>query len=406
MEVSEIVRIALRALARNKMRTVLTMLGIIIGVGAVICTVAIGEGASDQVQQQIKSLGENMIFVSAGSVNKGGVHMGSQATKTLTEADGEAILAEVPFVKWLSPSVGYSGQVVYGNNNWSTRISGINPDYLKIRHWALSSGGAFTQRDVDAASNVCLLGQTVVNSLFSPSEDPVGKTIRISSLPFQVIGVLAAKGSSPFGGDEDDTILAPYTTVQKKLSGISWINFMMLSADSGDDIQPAEDQISALLRQRHHLRPTEDSDFIIRSPTDFTKAQTDSSNVMTILLASIASVSLLVGGIGIMNIMLVSVTERTREIGVRMAVGATESDVQRQFLSEAMVLSSLGGLVGIVAGIFGSVAVSDMFHWPTHVSPSSIVIAVVFSAMVGIFFGYYPARRAAQLDPIEALRYE
>jgi putative ABC transport system permease protein len=406
VEAGEIVRIALRALARNKMRTVLTMLGIIIGVGAVICTVAIGEGASDQVQAQIESLGENMIFISAGSINKSGVHMGSEATKTLTVADGQAILAEVPFIKWFSPSVGYSGQIVYGSNNWSTHVSGISPDYLKIRHWALSAGGAFSQRDVDAASNVCLLGQTVVKSLFSPSEDPVGKTIRISSLPFQVVGVLAAKGSSPFGGDEDDTILAPYTTVQKKLAGISWINFMMLSADSAADIQPAEDQISALLRQRHHLRPTEDNDFIIRSPTDFTAAQTHASDVMTILLASIASVSLLVGGIGIMNIMLVSVTERTREIGVRMAVGATESDVQRQFLSEAMVLSSMGGLVGIVAGIFGSAAVSDMFHWPTHVSPASIIIAVVFSAFVGIFFGYYPARRAAQLDPIEALRYE
>ena len=406
MEIGEVVRVSLRALTRNKMRTVLTMLGIIIGVGAVICTVAIGEGASNQVQQQILSLGDNIIFVAAGSVNKGGVHMGSQATKTLTVADGNAILAEVPFIKWVSPSVGYGGQVVYGSNNWFTHISGVSPDYLKIRHWALAEGSVFTQRDVDVAANVCMLGQTVVKNLFASNDDPVGKTIRIANLSFQVIGVLAAKGSSPFGGDEDDVIMAPYTTVQKKLAGISWINFMMMSADSAADIQPAQDQITALLRQRHHLRPNQANDFIIRSPTDFAQAQAQSGHVMTLLLASIASVSLLVGGIGIMNIMLVSVTERTREIGVRMAVGATESDVQGQFLSEAVVLSLLGGSVGIIAGILGSIFVARALHWPTLVSPSSIVIAVIFSAAVGIFFGYYPARRAAHLDPIEALRYE
>lgn len=406
MEIGEVIRVSLRALARNKMRTILTMLGIIIGVGAVICTVAIGQGAAQQVQQQIQSLGDNIIFISAGSINKGGIHMGSQATKTLTAADGKAILAEVPFIKWISPSVGHSAQIVYGANNWFTRTSGVAPDYVKIRHWPLAAGSMFTKMDVDVAANVCVLGQTVVKNLFSPSEDPVGKTVQVANLPFRVIGVLSTKGSSPFGGDEDDVILMPYTTVQKKLAGISWINFMMASADSADDIQPAEDQITAILRQRHHLRPNEENDFIIRSPTDFTQAQTHASNVMTVLLASIASVSLLVGGIGIMNIMLVSVTERTREIGVRMAIGATESDVQRQFLSEAMVLSLLGGLVGIVLGIFGSMTVSNLFHWATLVSPASIIIAAVFSAGVGVFFGYYPAKRAAQLDPIEALRYE
>jgi putative ABC transport system permease protein len=406
MEIGEVIRVSLRALARNKMRTILTMLGIIIGVGAVICTVAIGQGAAKQVQEQIQSLGDNIIFISAGSIKTSGVHLGSQATKTLTAQDGKAILAEVPFIKWVSPSVGYSVQIVYGGNNWFTRASGVNPDYIKIRHWPLSAGSMFSTMDDDVSSDVCVLGQTVVKNLFSPNDDPVGKTVRIANLPFRVIGVLSAKGSSPFGGDEDDVILMPYTTVQKKLSGISWIQFMMASADSADDIQPAEDQITAILRQRHHLRPNEDNDFIIRSPTDFTQAQTHASNVMTILLASIASVSLLVGGIGIMNIMLVSVTERTREIGVRMAIGATESDVRRQFLSEAMVLSLMGGLVGIVLGIFGSMMVSDLFQWTTLVSPSSIVIAAAFSAAVGIFFGYYPAKRAAQLDPIEALRYE
>ncbi|MGB6875955.1 MAG: ABC transporter permease [Candidatus Acidiferrales bacterium] len=406
MEIGEVLRVSLRALARNKMRTILTMLGIIIGVGAVICTVAIGQGAAKQVQDQIASLGDNIIFISAGSIKTSGVHLGSQATKSLTAEDGKAILAQVPFIKWVSPSVGYSAQIVYGANNWYTRVNGVNPDYIKIRHWPLAAGGMFSTMDVDDASDICLLGETVEKSLFSPSDDPVGQTIRISNLPFRVIGILATKGSSPFGGDEDDVIIMPFTTVQKKLSGISWIQFMMASADSANDIQPAEDQVAAILRQRHHLRPNEDDDFIIRSPTDFTQAQTHASNVMTVLLASIASVSLLVGGIGIMNIMLVSVTERTREIGVRMAIGATESDVQRQFLSEAMVLSLLGGLVGIVLGVFSSVAVSDLFHWVTLVSPASIVIAAAFSAAVGIFFGYYPARRAAQLDPIEALRYE
>ncbi|HLW81550.1 MAG TPA: ABC transporter permease [Candidatus Acidoferrales bacterium] len=406
MEMGEVIRVSLRALARNKMRTVLTMLGIIIGVGAVICTVAIGQGASNQVQQQIQSLGDNMIFISAGSINKGGVHMGSQATKTLTAADGQAIVAEVPFIKWESPVVGYSAQIVYGGNNWFTHTNGVNPEYIKIRHWNMAAGSFFSKMDVDVASNVCVLGQTVVKNLFSATDDPVGKTVRINNMPFRVIGVLAAKGSSPFGQDEDDIVMMPYTTVQKKLEGINWIHFMMLSADSMDDIQPAEDQISALLRQRHHLRTNEENDFIIRSPTDFTQARVHASNVMTVLLASIASVSLLVGGIGIMNIMLVSVTERTREIGVRMAIGATESDVQRQFLSEAMVLSLIGGMVGIVAGVLGSDAVSRLFQWPTLVSPFSILIAAVFSGAVGIFFGYYPARRAAQLDPIEALRYE
>jgi putative ABC transport system permease protein len=406
MEIREIVRVSLRALARNKMRTALTMLGIIIGVGAVICTVAIGQGAAKQVQEQIQSLGDNIIYISAGSIKTSGVRLGTQATKSLTADDAKAILAQVPFIKWVSPSVGYSAQLVYGANNWYTRTNGVAPDYIKIRHWPLAAGSMFSKMDVDVAADVCLIGQTVQKNLFSPADDPVGKTIRISNLPFRVIGILSPKGESPFGRDEDDVILMPFTTVQKKISGISWIQFMLASADSADDIQPAEDQVTAILRQRHHLRPDEDDDFEVRSPTDFMQAQTEASNVMTILLASIASVSLLVGGIGIMNIMLVSVTERTREIGVRMAIGATESDVQRQFLSEAMVLSFIGGLVGIVFGIFGSIAVSDMFQWATLVSPISIVIAAAFSAAVGIFFGYYPAKRAARLDPIEALRYE
>ena len=405
MDLRAVLRVALRALARNKMRTVLTMLGIIIGVGAVICTVAIGEGASRQVQDSLRNLGDNIVHVAAGSVNQRGVHLGSTATKTLRVADAKAIQQQIPLVTRVAPEVFASAQVAYSDQNWFTRIRGVAPEYLDIRRWPVESGGAFTDHDVEGAADVCLLGQTVVANLFG-SEDPVGKMIRVQNLPFKVVGVLASKGQSPFGQDEDDTLIMPYTTVQKKIAGIDWLQSIVCSATSQPDIYPAEQQIHGLLRERHHLRPDEDDDFIIRSPTDLAQAQEQSGRIMTLLLASIASVSLLVGGIGIMNIMLVSVTERTREIGVRMAVGATEEDVQMQFLSEALVLSSLGGAAGVVLGVAGSMVVSSMLHWPTTIPPESILTAVVFSAAVGIFFGYYPARKAARLDPIEALRYE
>jgi putative ABC transport system permease protein len=405
MDLYSVVRVALRALARNKMRTALTMLGIIIGVGAVICTVAIGVGASNQVQEQIRNLGDNIVFISSGSANRGGVRMGAEATKTLTLADAKAIEQQCPLISRVSPGVGARGQVVYGNQNWYTGIRGVTPEYLEIRRWALVNGSIFSQRDVDAAANVCVLGRTVVENLFE-NEDPMGKTVRVLNIPFRVVGVLAPRGQSPFGQDEDDTILMPFTTVQKKILGIDWINYIMCSAVSPDAIDPAQKDITSLMRQRHKLREDQEDDFIIRSPTDLANAQAQAGRIMTLLLASIASVSLLVGGIGIMNIMLVSVTERTREIGVRMAVGATEQDVQRQFLSEAMVLSLLGGGVGVMAGVGGSIAVSSMLQWPTSVPPQAIAIAVLFSAGVGIFFGYYPARKAARLDPIEALRYE
>ncbi len=405
MEIHDVLRVSLRALARNKMRSILTMLGIIIGVAAVISTVAIGEGASNQVQEQIRSLGDNIIFIAAGSVNQGGVHLGSQATKSLTVADALAIGQQVPTIVRISPGVGAAAQVVYGNQNWATHLRGVSPEYLQIRRWPIQEGRNFTSRDVDVAANVCLIGVTVVENLFG-QEDPVGKVIRVQNIPFTIVGLLASKGQSPFGQDEDDTLIMPYTTVQKKIAGIDWIQFILASADSTPDISIASDQITRLLRQRHHLRPGEDDDFIIRSPNDLARAQAQAGRVMTLLLASIASVSLLVGGIGIMNIMLVSVTERTREIGVRMAVGATEGDVQNQFLSEALVLSLLGGLAGVLAGIAGSMAVSSMLRWPTLVPLPALGLAVAFSAAVGIFFGYYPARKAAHLDPIEALRYE
>ena len=405
MNLHDVIQVAMRALGRNKMRTILTMLGIIIGVGAVICTVAIGEGASEQVQEQIRNLGDNIVFIAAGSVNQHGVHLGSQATKTLTLLDAHALQQQVPYLTRISPGVGSTAQVVYGNQNWFTRVRGVSPEYLQIRRWPIERGSAFSQRDVDVAADVCLIGKTVVENLFGDQEDPIGQTIRVQNLPFRIIGVLSPKGQSPYGQDEDDTLIMPYTTVQKKIAGIDWLQFIMASADSTQDIPFAQQQIAMILRQRHKLRPDQDDDFIIRSPNDLAQVQAQAGRVMTLLLASIASVSLVVGGIGIMNIMLVSVTERTREIGVRMAVGATEQDVERQFLSEALVLSMLGGIVGVIAGIGGSILVAGL-GWPAQLPPAAIVIAFLFSAAVGIFFGYYPARKAAHLDPIEALRYE
>ncbi len=405
MNLREVLRVTLQALSVNKMRTTLTMLGIIIGVAAVICTVAIGEGASNQVQEQIRGLGDNIIFIAAGSVNLHGVHMGSQATKSLTLGDATAIQREIQLVKLVSPGVGAPVQVVYAGQNWFTSMRGVAPSYLQIRNWPLQQGSSFSQVDVDDAADVCLIGQTVAQNLFG-SQNPVGQTIRIKQLPFRVIGELAMKGESPFGQDEDDTIIAPYTTVQKKISGIDWLQYIMCSAVSTDAIPPAIQQIEALLRQRHKLRADEDDDFIIRSPNDLAQAQAQAGRVMTLELASIASVSLLVGGIGIMNIMLVSVTERRRELGVRRAIGATRRDIRRQFLSEAVILSMMGGMVGVIAGVVFARVVSGMLSWPTQVSSFAVGVAVAFSAAVGIFFGYYPARQAAQLDPIETLRYE
>jgi len=404
MSYREVIRIALRALGRNKMRTILTMLGIIIGVGAVICVVAIGQGAGQAVQGQIQGLGENMLWIQAGSVNTSGVRMGAQATKTLTIQDAQAIQLQVPTIIAQSPGVAAAVQIVNGNRNWYTRANGVGQNFFTIRNWPVDRGSGFSQRDVDVAADVCVLGTTVSQQLFG-EQDPIGQTVRVQNIPFVIIGELVSKGST-FGQDQDDTMFMPYTTVQKKIAGISWLQYITASADSQDDIGAAEKQVAALLRQRHHLRPNEDDDFIIRSPQELADTVAVTTRILTLLLASIASVSLLVGGIGIMNIMLVSVTERTREIGVRMAVGATEQDVQRQFLSEALVLSSLGGLIGILLGMGVSLTVSHIMGWPSVASPIAVVIAVVFSAAVGIFFGYYPARKAARLDPIEALRYE
>ena len=400
-----ILRVAGVALARNRMRSILTMLGIIIGVAAVICSVAVGTGASNQIQKQIANLGDNMIWVEAGGRSVNGVRTGSKGTKTLVLADAKAIQQQIPMVTNISPHVDTSVQVVYENQNWYTQVRGVSPEYLAVRRWVVERGSAFFQDDVDHANNVCLLGQTVVGNLFG-AEDPIGKTIRVRNLPCQVIGTLAAKGQSPSGQDQDDFFMMPFTTVQKKIKGIDWLDDIMLSSVTPAAIKPVERQIAALLRERHHLRPDEEDDFNLRHPAEIAQAGAESQRIMTILLASIASVSLIVGGIGIMNIMLVSVTERTREIGLRLAVGANESDVQMQFLGEATVLSLLGGGVGVILGIVAANVISSTLRWPTLVPWAALVVSVIFSGFVGVFFGYYPAHKAAHLDPIEALRYE
>jgi putative ABC transport system permease protein len=405
MDLISILRLAMRALARNKMRSILTMLGIIIGVGAVIASVAVGEGASEQIQQQISNLGDNMIWVEAGGRAVNGVRTGSRGTKTLVIGDLKAMGQQVPQVYNCAGHVDGPVQIVYGNQNWYTQARGISPEFLAVRKWDVARGASFSQDDIDHSANVCLLGQTIVENLFG-SADPVGQTIRIQNLPVRVIGVLTPKGQSPTGQDQDDTLMMPLTTMQKKVKGIDWLDDIMCSAISPSSIKPAEQQITSLLRERHHLRADEDEDFNLRHPAEIASARAESQKIMTILLASIASVSLLVGGIGIMNIMLVSVTERTREIGLRLAIGANESDVRMQFLGEATLLSLMGGALGVVIGVAGSLTISSTLQWPTRIPMEALLVAVIFSAAVGVFFGFYPAYKASHLDPIEALRYE
>jgi len=406
MDLLSILKIAWRALSRNKMRSGLTMLGIIIGVGAVIATVGVGQGAQKQVQDQIAAMGSNMLFVSSGTVTRGGVHMGYGATKSLVYDDVTAIRREAPAVKEAAAGSTTSAQVVYGNDNWFTNIQGTEPAYFDIRSWALQSGTPFTQSDVDTGADVAVIGSTVRQNLFAAT-DPVGQTIRISNLPFKVVGVLSPKGqSAAMGQDQDDVIFVPITTLQKKLTGENWLRYVVVSAVSKDASYAAQQEITALLHDRHRIRAGQDDDFTVRNLADVAQLADQSSRVMTLLLASIASVSLIVGGIGIMNIMLVSVTERTREIGIRMAIGASEEDVQRQFLIEAVVLSLMGGAVGILFGVGSSLLITRVLGWAVLVSPLAIGAAAVFSMAVGMFFGFYPARKAARLDPIEALRFE
>jgi putative ABC transport system permease protein len=402
-----IVKIAFRALVRNKMRAALTMLGIIIGVSAVIAMVSIGQGAQASVQAQISSIGTNLLFVSAGAQNVGGVRSGAgeTGTNTLTVEDLEAIGREVPSVSMVTPAVNTRTQLIFGNQNWNTQIQGVNEQFPEIRKWNVQDGVFFTDGDVRTAARVLVIGQTIADNLF-PGMDPIGQTLRVRDLPFRVVGVMVRKGQDAQGRDQDDTALAPYSAVQKKILGSERVQIAYVSAISQEATFTAQEQITELLRQRHNLGGNEPNDFTVRNMTDIAEAANETNSIMTMLLASIASVSLLVGGIGIMNIMLVSVTERTREIGIRMAIGARSSAVRTQFLIESVVLSLTGGMVGILLGLVVSFLIPQMLGWPTMVSTPAIVGSVVFSAAVGIFFGYYPARKAAALDPIDALRHE
>ncbi|MBN1397448.1 MAG: ABC transporter permease [Bacteroidetes bacterium] len=396
---------ALRALQRNKMRSFLTMLGIIIGVAAVIAMLAIGQGAEYSVKQQIASLGTNVLMIYPGAQQQGGVRSGAGSAVSLTEDDAIAISRECSAVLYVSPGAFAGGQVIAGNSNWATSIQGTGTDYLEIRQWPMEYGEFFTEQDIKAAAKVCVLGRTVAENLF-PDASPVDQTIRIRNVPFKVIGVLTKKGQNAMGQDQDDVILAPYTTVIRRLSHFQNLRYILVSAASLNELSAAQSQISELLRVRHKIQPYEEDDFTIRNQTDLASTATETTQVLTILLASIASISLLVGGIGIMNIMLVSVTERTREIGIRMSIGARARDILTQFLVEALVLSLLGGITGIILGVVGSNIISSIAKWPTFITAFSIILSFGFSIAIGVFFGFYPARKAAMLNPIDALRYE
>jgi putative ABC transport system permease protein len=402
---SALLRSALVALLRNKMRSVLTVLGITIGIAAVICVVAIGKAGQARVEQQLNNLGDNFVWIEAGGRAVNGVRTGTHDTKTLVYADAIAVKNQVSLIKSVSPNVDDPVQVIYGNQNWHTSYRGVSPEYFEIKRWYVDQGAVFSQDDVDRAADVCVVGRTVRDQLFGV-EDPVGKVIRVSNLPCKVVATLIPKGLALSGQDQDDTIIIPYTTAQKKLKGITWLDDILCSAVSQSAVKMAGQEATAVLRDRHHLRPEEEDDFNIRNPEDIIQAQLDASKTLTILLIAVASVSLLVGGIGIMNVMLVSVTERTREIGVRVAVGATEEAIQLQFLGESIMLSLVGGAVGVLFGILGSYLVGQTLRWPMEMSLEAIVVAAMFSVAVGVFFGYYPARKASLLDPIEALRYE
>jgi len=402
--------IAFRALQVNKLRSALTMLGIVIGVAAVIATAAIGSGAKQRIQQQIASIGSNTIIILPGSLTSSGLRMGTGNAVTLSESDGHELPTQCPDIALAVPVVRGGAQIVYENNNWATIIFGTTPGFLVVRELSIAEGSAFSQQDVDSANKVAVLGMTVVTNLFGDI-DPVGQSIRIKNVPFTVVGVLDRKGQSPTGQDQDDVILLPISTAKRKVIGIKSANAdavdsIVMEAKGGNQIQAAQDEAKALLRQRHHLAASEDDDFSIRNMEEIFAAQEASSHIMSIMLAAVASVSLIVGGIGIMNIMLVSVRERTREIGLRQAVGAKTRDILTQFLTEAVTLSIAGGCVGIVLGITAAAIISRLASWNTVVSVGAVALAVLFSALVGISFGYYPARKAAYLDPIEALRSE
>jgi putative ABC transport system permease protein len=396
---------SVRSLLRNKLRSSLTVLGITIGIAAVICVVAIGKAGQARVEQHLANLGDNFVWIEAGGRAVNGVRTGPRGTKTLVFADAAAIRTQIPLIKSASANVDASVQVVYGNQNWFTSYRGVEPEYFDIKRWFVEKGAVFAQDDVERAADVCVIGRTIQSQLFGV-EDPIGKVIRLKGLPCKVVATLRPKGLSLSGQDQDDTIILPYTTAQKKLKGVTWLDDILCSAVSPDVVKLAGQQIAALLRERHHLRPEEEDDFNVRNPEDVIQAQLEASRTLTLLLIAIASISLIVGGIGIMNVMLVSVTERTREIGVRVAVGATEEAIQLQFLGESVMLSMVGGAAGVLVGVVGSLFVGRALGWPMEMSVEAVILAALFSIAVGVFFGYYPARKASRLDPIEALRYE
>ena len=387
------------------MRSALTVLGITIGISAVICVVAIGKAGQIRVEQQLNNLGDNLVWIEEGGRAVNGVRTGTHGMNTLVLADAVAIKNQVPLIKSVSPNVDGSVQVIYGNQNWFTRYRGVSPEYFDIKRWFVAQGAVFSQDDVESVADVCVIGRTVRNQLFG-AENPIGKVIRLKDLPCKIVATLEPKGLAVSGQDEDDLVILPYTTVQKKIKGITWLDDILCSAVTPEAVKIAGQQAAALLRDRHHLRPEQEDDFNVRNPEDIIQAQLAASQTLTVLLVAIASISLLVGGIGIMNVMLVSVTERTREIGVRLAIGATEAAIQLQFLGESVMLSLVGGAAGVLLGLVGSYLIGRTLGWQMEVSLTAVLIAAAFSFGVGVFFGYYPARKAALLDPIEALRYE
>jgi putative ABC transport system permease protein len=406
MKIRNLLKAALRSLAKNKMRTFLTMLGIIIGVASVIAMLAIGQGSKQNIQAQISSLGTNVLMIYPQASSTGGVRMEAGSSQKMTIEDVTAIQERCPSIAYITPQVRTSGQLVAGNTNWRTSVYGVYPSYFDIRNLKLSSGIIFTMSDDRSATKVCIIGQTVIDNLFGENADPVGNYIRINKIPFKVIGVTEKKGQNAFGQDQDDVVIAPFSTVQKRMMAITHIQSMLASATTEALIPNASQEITEVLKAKHNLGPSEDPDFTIRTQTDIANTATATSGILTILLATIASISLLVGGIGIMNIMLVSVTERTREIGIRMSVGARGRDVLLQFLIEALLISLIGGLIGVSLGVLVSNLITGILNWPVTITLNSILMSFFFSSAIGIFFGWYPARKAARLNPIEALRYE
>ena len=406
MNGTNLIKIAVRALANNKLRGFLTMLGIIIGVASVITMLAIGQGSKRSIQAQISEMGSNMIMIHPGADVRGGVRQDASAMETLKLQDYEDIVDETRFVSAVSPSVNSSGQAIYGANNAPTTVYGISPDYLEIRRYKVEDGDMFTEQDIQTAAKVCVVGKTVIDNLFPDGSNPVGKVIRFQKLPFRIVGVLESKGYNSMGMDQDDLILAPYTTIQKKVLAITHLQGITCSALKEEYTDQAIDEISEILRRNHKLKESDDDDFTIRSQQELSTMLTSTTDMMTVLLAAVAGISLLVGGIGIMNIMYVSVTERTREIGLRMSIGAKGIDILAQFLIESILISVTGGLIGVVFGVGAALVVNGVAHFPIYIQPWSVILSFAVCTVTGVFFGWYPAKKAAQLDPIEAIRYE